>query len=144
MNDDPMRRAPHIAGMDALRHLGSGGFADVYLYQQHRPSRRVAVKVLKEIDLTDLARAQFAAEADSMASLAEHPNIVPVYAVDEAPDGRPYIVMAYYPRPSLATSAARAPLSAPEALRVGVLISGAVQTAHQFGICIATSNRRTS
>jgi len=37
---------PQLPGLDYLRPLGSGGFADVFLYQQDMPRRAVAVKVL--------------------------------------------------------------------------------------------------
>ena len=37
---------PELPGYDYVSLLGSGGFADVFLYQQLLPSRKVAVKVL--------------------------------------------------------------------------------------------------
>ena len=43
--------APTIPGLSYLRKLGAGGYADVYLYEQALPSRRVAVKVLRDSDL---------------------------------------------------------------------------------------------
>jgi eukaryotic-like serine/threonine-protein kinase len=49
---------PVIPGFDALAPLGAGGFSDVYLYEQHLPRRRVAVKVLsgEAFDQTGLSR----------------------------------------------------------------------------------------
>ncbi len=76
--------------------LGQGGMGAVYLAQQARPNRQVAVKVL--MPMTPLAPNQLAAflerfrrEADAVASL-EHPNIVPVHEYGEQ-NGLAYVVM---------------------------------------------------
>ena len=39
----PDASPPDLPGYDHLRALGHGGFADVFLYRQHLPSREVAV-----------------------------------------------------------------------------------------------------
>jgi hypothetical protein len=55
---------PQLPGLDYVRPLGSGGFADVFLYQQDMPRRAVAVKVLPAGERDpDLLR-MFNAEAD--------------------------------------------------------------------------------
>ena len=46
---------PELPGYRYLHHIGSGGNAEVYLYEQERPKREVAVKVLNEARLTDAA-----------------------------------------------------------------------------------------
>jgi hypothetical protein len=127
--------APQLPGFTFERALGSGGFSDVYLYQQERPRRQVAIKVLVTDDeLTDAARAAFDAEADAMASLSAHSSIVSIYQADISADGRPYFVMEYYGGPTLAESYKREPLGVVEALRVGIRIAGALATAHARGI----------
>ena len=75
----PARGRPSYPGYRFLQHLGSGGNAQVYLYEQDMPRRKVAVKVLNEAGLADTARRQFAAEANAIAGLADHPNIVQVF-----------------------------------------------------------------
>ena len=40
--------APQIPGFAYVKPLGTGGFSDVYLYEQHRPNRKVAVKVAEK------------------------------------------------------------------------------------------------
>ena len=52
---------PALPGYRYVSLLGSGGFADVYLYEQDRPRRRVAVKVLLSDLRTDGARRAFEA-----------------------------------------------------------------------------------
>jgi len=125
---------PLIPGLVFAHKLGSGGYSDVYLYEQQMPLRKVAVKVLKVVGLTDALRQRFTAEANSMAALADHPHIVPVFAADVAADGRPYLVMSYYPRANLGEQAAREHFTVSAALRVGIQITSAVETAHRAGI----------
>lgn len=85
--------APDLPGLTFVRRIGSGGYAEVFLYEQNNTRLRVAVKVLFKENLSDRALDQFAAEAKTMAELADHPNIVQVFGADVTPDGRPYLVM---------------------------------------------------
>lgn len=124
---------PDIPGLAYRSKLGAGGYADVYLYEQHMPSRKVAVKVLRETGLSASAAARFTAEANAMAQL-EHPHIVPVYAAGLTSDGRPYLVMMYYPKASLAERVRSERLPVAEVLRIGIQIGSAVETAHRAGL----------
>ena len=116
-----------------MRVLGLGGFSDVFLYEQELPRRQVAVKVLSA-ELTDAVRTAFVREANLMAALSTHPYIVTIHHAGIARDGRPYLVMEYCSRPSLAERYKRQPLSVADALRTGVRIAGAVATLHGAGI----------
>ena len=62
-----------------IRLLGTGGFADVFLYEQNMPRRQVAVKVMLADVVTDSVRRMFQAEANLMAQLSSHPGIITVY-----------------------------------------------------------------
>ncbi|WP_374945780.1 serine/threonine-protein kinase, partial [Agreia sp.] len=130
----PPSAPPEIAGFTHEQLLGSGGFADVFLYEQRMPRRRVAIKVLLSEALTEGARENFDAEANLMAQLSTHPSIVTIYQADIAPDGRPYLVMEYCSRPNLAARYRREKISVAEALRIGIQVAGAVETAHRAGI----------
>ena len=125
---------PELPGLRYTRLLGSGGFSDVYLYEQDLPRRLVAVKVLASDDLSNSSRAAFVAEANLMAQLSAHPYIVTIYNAAVAADGRPYFVMEYCSGPSLAEQYKRAPFGVADALRTGVRVSSAVATAHAAGI----------
>lgn len=125
---------PVLPGFTFSSLLGSGGFSDVYLYEQELPRRKVAVKVLLTDELTAASRAAFVAEANTMAQLSSHPNIVSIFHAAIADDGRPFFVMEYYGGPSLADRYKKAPLSVVEALAAGIRISSAVATAHDKGI----------
>ena len=125
---------PDLPGMTPISQIsGDGGYGDVYLYEQHTPRRRVAVKVLRDQHLDDKVRRQFMSEADAMAQLA-HPNIVPVYSAGLSADGRPFIVMEYFPGQSLGHRAVTERIGVPEVLSIGVKIGSAVETAHRAGI----------
>lgn len=91
-----MSRAPStpplLDGYEYLGVLGTGGFADVFLYRQLRPRRDVAIKVMLRGLGSDTQR-QFEDEANTMAMLSSHPSIVSIHSAGVAPDGRPYLVM---------------------------------------------------
>lgn len=130
----PASTPPDLRGYEYVRLLGSGGFSDVFLYDQALPKRRVAVKVLLLDEITPASRAAFVAEANLMAQLSAHPYIVTIYHADVADDDRPYFVMEYCSGPSLAERYKQSPFAVADALRTGVRLSSAVHTAHLAGI----------
>ncbi|MFL2001000.1 serine/threonine-protein kinase [Microbacterium sp. A1-JK] len=125
---------PELAGFTPVELLGSGGFADVFLYQQQLPRRRVAVKVLLPDRLATGSIDEFTAEANVMAMLSTHPAIVTIYQAGVAEDGRPYLVMEYCPKPNLQVRYRAELFSVAEALRIGVQVGAAVETAHRAGV----------
>jgi serine/threonine protein kinase len=125
---------PELPGLTFVETIGSGGYADVYLYEQAMPKMRVAVKVLSVEGMSEEVRRRFTAEANAMAALAGHPNIVQVFRAGATADGRPFLVMQYYPQRNLAVRARTARLPVPEVLAIGVRIACAVETAHRAGI----------
>lgn len=134
MSSRPPAAPPVIPGFNHLRHLGSGGFADVYLYEEKLLGRKVAVKVLLAGDLMADALENFTNEANLMAQLSNHPSIVSVYQAGVSDDGRPFIVMEYCSRPNLQVRYRSGRFTEAETLRIGVQIAGAVETAHRAGI----------
>jgi serine/threonine protein kinase len=133
-----MRRAPSeaptIPGFEFRQLLGTGGFSDVFLYEQQLPRRRVAVKVLLTDSLNTAARKAFVDEANVMAQLSAHPYIVTIFHADVASDDRPFFVMEYCSGPSLSELYKQQAFSVADALRIGVRLSSAVATAHGAGI----------
>ncbi|WP_104191491.1 serine/threonine-protein kinase [Cryobacterium sp. Y82] len=125
---------PALPGFDFVELLGSGGFADVFLYQQHLPRRRVAVKVLLAEQLRTGSADEFTAEANVMAMLSTHPSIVTIYQAGVSADGRPYLAMEYCPKPNLQVRYRRERFDVGEALRVAIQVAGAVETSHRAGI----------
>jgi serine/threonine protein kinase len=124
---------PILPGLAYIRPLGSGGFADVFLYEQDMPRRDVAVKVLpSDVRDPDLRR-MFNAEADVLAHLSAHPSIVTVYQAGISADGRPYIVMEFCPG-SLAQRFRLERIPVDEVLTIGVKMASALESAHRAGL----------
>jgi len=129
---------PRIPGYTHLQHLGSGGFADVFLYEQSWPQQRVAVKVVRDgVALTDHEKSLFTSEANAMARLADHPYIVDVITAgvtDPDQGARPFLVMRYCPPPDLGARVRAQPMAVPEAVSTGIKLASAIETAHRVGI----------
>lgn len=124
---------PVLPGLAYVRPLGSGGFADVFLYQQDMPRRQVAVKVLPADERDPELLRMFNAEADVLAHLSAHPSIVTVYQAGISADGRPYIVMEYCPG-SLAQRYRIERLPVEEVMATAVQLAGALESAHRAGL----------
>jgi serine/threonine protein kinase len=130
----PVAPPPHIPGFTYISLLGSGGFSDVYLYEQDRPRRKVAVKVLLSDLKTEGARRRFESEANLMAQLSSHPYIVTIFEAEVTEAGHSYLAMEYCSRPSLDVRYRRQRFSVDEVLAVGIQVASAVETAHRAGI----------
>ncbi|MBK9476452.1 MAG: protein kinase [Tetrasphaera sp.] len=124
---------PAIPGLAYVRRLGSGGFGDVYLYENVALKRREAVKVIRDADLSPAVVQRFMAEANAMAGL-EHPHIVRVYGTGTTVDGRPYLTMQFYSESTMEDRASGGRLAISEVLRTGIEIGGALETAHRAGM----------
>src|SRR5438132_3680655 len=116
-----------------IRQLGAGGMGEVYLADDKRLARKVAVKVLPA-DLTrdDEAKRRLLREARSVAAL-DHPNVCTVYEVDEQ-DGRLYIVMQYVEGETLADRLSRERMPLNACIDVAMEIASALQEAHSHGV----------
>lgn len=125
---------PVLDDFEFVSYLGSGGFADVYLYEERTPRRMVAIKVLKDRPDGEDAEMAFRAEIDLMGQLSGHPSIVAIHDANFAPSGQPYIVMQFCPLPSLAEQLVEGPIPIVDALRLGIHLAGGVHTAHVLGI----------
>lgn len=134
MSKRPPSTPPLLPGFVVGGLLGSGGFADVFAYEQHLPKRDVAVKVFVTAKLGDATIENFTSEANLMAKIGDHPNIVSIYHAGIADDGRPYLVMENCSRPNLQKRYRQELLTESETLQIGVQIASAVETAHRAQI----------
>src|SRR5690349_9968786 len=113
--------------------IGRGGMAVVYRATDVRLKRAVAIKVLPpELAFREDVRRRFLREAQTAAQLS-HPNIVPIYSVDER-DGIVFFVMGLVDGESLAARIARGPLSIADARRILGDVAGALAYAHAHGV----------
>jgi len=122
-----------LPGFAHVHVLGSGGFADVFLYEQNMPRRQVAVKVMLSEVVNEQVRHMFQAEANLMAQLSAHPSILTVYQASVSSDGRPYLVMEFCSS-RLSDRYRRERIPVPEILRIAVKIGSAIETAHRAGV----------
>ncbi len=125
---------PDIPGLNYLSPLGRGGFADVFLYSQSVPNRRVAVKIfLKKFDSKSPSAISFIAEANNLGNLGGHANIVNIFEANISRDGNPYISMEYCPT-SLGKDWRTNPLGLERVLDIGVQIACALETVHKSNL----------
>jgi serine/threonine-protein kinase len=106
----------------------------VYKAKDRRLKRQVAIKVLPpELAFRGEIRTRFLREAETAAQLS-HPNIVPIYSVDER-DGIVYFVMALVEGENLAVKLhANGALSPGEARRIMLEVTHALAYAHERGV----------
>lgn len=115
-----------------LRELGRGGMGVVYLAYDRDLDRLVSVKRLRaqggSAEHETLLR-----EARASAAL-DHPNISAVFDVSTAPDGTPFMILAYYPGEPLARRLERGRLRVADAVLTAVHVSRGLSAAHRTGI----------
>src|SRR5687767_1512222 len=90
---------PPIDGFRPAGYLGSGGFGEVFLYEDVNTLARFAIKVLREGSLAT-GGTQLMRQARALGRLSANgprPNIVAVQRVGFTGNGRPYLVMEYCP-----------------------------------------------
>jgi serine/threonine-protein kinase len=106
---------------------------EVYLAEDKRLARQVAIKVLPSESIGDQqSNKRLIREAQSAATL-DHPNICTIHEVGEE-DGRSFIVMQYVEGETLATLIRRKPLELREALDIAGQVADALAEAHSRGI----------
>jgi hypothetical protein len=123
-----------LAGYRIVRPLGRGGMGVVYLAEQLRLGRLVALKIIApELSADATFRARFERESRVAASI-DHPNVVPVYEADEA-DGLLFIAMRYVEGTDLRgliTSSGR--LEPARAANLVAQVGSALDVAHARGL----------
>ncbi|MEW5918463.1 MAG: serine/threonine-protein kinase, partial [Gemmatimonadota bacterium] len=119
---------------DLDREIGRGGMGIVYLARDKRLKRQVAIKLLPpELAFRSEIRTRFLREAETAAQLS-HPNIVPIYSVDER-DGLVYFVMAYVDGDTVASRLhARGPMPPDEVRNILIQTADALAYAHERGV----------
>jgi TolB-like protein/tRNA A-37 threonylcarbamoyl transferase component Bud32/Flp pilus assembly protein TadD len=116
-----------------LARIGAGAMGEVYLAQDEKLNRRVAVKLIAKhlADDSDRLR-RFRHEAHAASSL-NHPHIVVVHDFGDT-DGRPFIVTELVEGETLRARLERGPLPISEAIGIALQAAGALSAAHAGGL----------
>ncbi|HUG41573.1 MAG TPA: serine/threonine-protein kinase, partial [Longimicrobiales bacterium] len=115
------------------RELGEGGMATVYLAEDLKHRRNVALKVLRPELAAAVGAERFLAEIETTASL-QHPHILPLFDSGEA-DSFLFYVMPYVEGESLREKLDRErQLPVDEAVAIAAKVLSALQHAHEQGI----------
>ena len=117
-----------------LRPLGEGGMGEVYLAQDTRLRRQVAIKLLPAYLTQDKDRLRrFEQEAHSASTLS-HPNVCVIHEIGETEDGRHFITMEYVDGVTLRQHLIDTKMKLGEVLDVATQSAAALGTAHAAGI----------
>src|SRR2546423_771127 len=113
--------------------LGQGGMGEVYLAQDTRLDRKVALKILR-LDIASNAdrMRRFVQEAKA-ASALNHPNIVTIHEIDQA-DSVQFITTEFIDGETLRERMKREALALDEGLDVAIQVASALSAAHAAGI----------
>ena len=124
---------PARIGHYTIAHkLGEGGMGVVYAARDERLERRVAVKTMSSLASDEIARKRFWREARAAASV-NHPNICQIYEIGED-QGELFIAMEYLDGEVLSERLRRGPLSAAEAVPLGIEMLAALSALHTRGL----------
>ena len=116
-----------------IKKIGKGGMGVIYKAEDTRLHRIVALKVLSADLITEeKARARFIREA-RVASSINHPNICPVYEINEA-EGSLFFVMQYIEGKTLKRLIRGRPLPIDEALECSLELTDALREAHDRNV----------
>jgi serine/threonine protein kinase len=133
MNDPELSAGQAIGHYKILSILGKGGMGEVYLAEDHKLGRRVALKVLPGAFTRDQERLRrFQQEARATSAL-NHPNILTIFEIGEA-EGRHYIATEFIEGETLGQRIAVGPLKLGEALDIAEQMASALSAAHGAGI----------
>jgi eukaryotic-like serine/threonine-protein kinase len=123
-----------VQGFTVLRVIGAGGVGVVYLAQQTRPQRTVALKVLRRELETRSVLQRFELEAEMLGHL-QHPGIAQIFAAHPGDRTTPaFIAMELVEGPAITDYADRHQLDAAGRLTLVARVADAVHHAHQRGI----------
>ena len=116
-----------------LSIAGQGGMGVVFKAEDTKLRRTVALKFLPEMIAADPeAKKRFLREAQA-AAILDHPNICPVYEVDES-EGEMFLTMAFIEGRSLKERIAESPLPLIEVLGIAVQAAEGLKAAHEKGV----------
>jgi eukaryotic-like serine/threonine-protein kinase len=129
----PLPPNTHFGRYEIRSQIGAGGMGEVYLAEDTRLRRKIALKVLPESLAQDIARLRRFEREAFAASALNHPNILTVYEFGVEGETH-FIASEYVDGETLHARMQRAPLSLNEALDIAVQAAQALAAAHEAKI----------
>ncbi|HJT30005.1 MAG TPA: protein kinase [Pyrinomonadaceae bacterium] len=124
-----------IGRYEICSQLGAGGMGEVYLANDTKLDRKVALKILPSdivADPTGERVRRFVQEAKA-ASALNHPNILTIYEIDEV-DSEHFIATEFIDGETLRDRIRKGPLKPADTIEVGIQVAGALCSTHDVGI----------
>ena len=125
--------ASKISHYRILEKLGAGGMGEVYLAEDMKLGRKVALKILSDEFTTNKDRLSRFEQEACAASALNHPNILTIHEVG-VEDGRHFMATEYIDGITLRRKIAGAPLEIREILDISIQVASALEEAHAAGI----------
>src|SRR6059036_3055232 len=113
--------------------LGAGGMGEVYLAQDTKLDRKVALKILPADVAENRGRMERFVQEAKAASALNHPNIITIYEIDET-DTNHFIATEFIDGVTLRERMRSAPMKLGEVLDVAIQTARALSAAHEAGI----------
>jgi eukaryotic-like serine/threonine-protein kinase len=116
-----------------LDRLGAGGMGEVYLAQDSRLGRKVALKLMPRYFAQDAGRVRRFKQEARAASALSHPHVATIYEIGEAEAGT-YIAMEYVEGQTVGSKIQGRPLETKEILEIAAQVADALDAAHSKGV----------
>lgn len=130
---DGFMTGQRVGHYNILKKIGAGGMGEVYLAEDQKLGRRVAIKVLPEVFTKDEDRLRRFNQEARTASALNHPNILTIHEIGEI-EGANYIATEYIDGETLRSKLNRERLTISESLEIAVQTASALAAAHEAGI----------
>jgi serine/threonine protein kinase/tetratricopeptide (TPR) repeat protein len=125
--------APTISHYRIIKKLGAGGMGEVYLAEDTKLRRKVALKLLSADVVKNEDRLRRFEQEAYAASALSHPNILVIYEIG-AEDDTHFIATEYVEGETLRQRMTTAEMSVHEVLEIAIQVASALETAHAAGI----------
>src|SRR5689334_14878351 len=132
-NPAELKRGQMIDSYEVISFISRGGMGEVYLAEDKRLGRKVALKLLPATFTSDDDRLRRFEQEARAASALNHPNIITIFEIREAGSSH-VIATEFVEGETLRTRLNRAALSISEALDIAIQVADALSAAHKAGI----------
>jgi eukaryotic-like serine/threonine-protein kinase len=133
INGDQLKPGHQIGNYEIVRQLGAGGMGEVYLADDTRLNRKIALKVLPPHFTINPDRARRFEQEARAASALNHPNILTIFEIGQS-DHAHFIAAEFVDGKTLRQLMNEKPFTLGEALSVVIQVAGALTAAHAAGI----------